>query len=81
MAGLRALTSELTWSPELFGLISWAGKRLMVATLFFIGAGLSLTELKVIGLRPLLLAVSLWVFVSLGALWLISAELVQAPVF
>lgn len=81
VAGLRALSADLSSSVELFTWISWCGKRLMVATLFLIGAGLSLNEFKGIGLRPLVLALLLWLFVSLGALWLISAELIQAPYF
>jgi uncharacterized integral membrane protein (TIGR00698 family) len=33
-------------------------------TLFLIGAGLSMTEIKAVGWRPLVLGVSLWIFIS-----------------
>jgi uncharacterized integral membrane protein (TIGR00698 family) len=40
----------------------------LTLTLFLIGAGLSLKLLKNIGIKPLLLAVILWIFISVGAL-------------
>jgi len=85
LAALRALCAEGVGGAEgtalleLFKLLSLTGKRLMVSTLFLIGAGLSLAELRRLGPRPLILAVTLWVFVSLGALWLISSGLLHAP--
>jgi uncharacterized integral membrane protein (TIGR00698 family) len=85
LAALRALCAEGLGGAEgaelldLFKLLSLAGKRLMVSTLFLIGAGLSVTELRRLGARPLILAFTLWVFVSLGALWLISSGLLHAP--
>ncbi|MEO8762015.1 MAG: putative sulfate exporter family transporter [Bacteroidia bacterium] len=48
--------------------ISKAGLTL---TLFLIGAGLSLTAIKNIGIKPLILAVLLWLFISCGALVII----------
>lgn len=36
-------------------------------TLFLIGAGLSMTEIKAVGWRPLVLGVSLWLFISVLA--------------
>ena len=48
--------------------ISKAGLTL---TLFFIGAGLSLKIIQNIGLKPLVMAVVLWLFISFGALWMI----------
>ena len=48
--------------------ISKAGLTL---TLFFIGAGLSLKIIQNIGLKPLVMAVGLWLFISFGALWMI----------
>jgi uncharacterized membrane protein YadS len=50
-----------------------AGRFLMVATLFLIGAGLTRASLKQVGLRPLALAVVLWVLVSVGSLAAIQA--------
>lgn len=80
LASLRAVLAEYTWTTELLDMISWCGKRFMVTTLFLIGAGLSLTELKAIGIKPFLVAVLLWIFVSLGALWLIQVALIEVPI-
>jgi len=44
------------------------GKRMMVFTLFLIGAGLTLSELKKIGVKPLVMSVILWGIVSIVSL-------------
>ena len=54
---------EAFWS---FGAL--AGKHLMTGTLFLIGAGLSRDKLKKIGLKPLFMAVTLWLIISLLSL-------------
>ncbi|AEV31286.1 putative membrane protein [Owenweeksia hongkongensis DSM 17368] len=54
-------------SPYLVA-ISKAGLTL---TLFLIGAGLSFNSVKSVGFKPLLVGVSLWLFISLTALWVI----------
>lgn len=43
----------------------------LTLTLFLIGAGLSLKIIKNIGIKPLLVAVLLWLFISCAALWMI----------
>ena len=43
-------------------------KHLMTVTLFVIGAGLGRDELKKIGYRPLFMAVTLWLIISLLSL-------------
>lgn len=48
--------------------ISKAGLTL---TLFLIGAGLSFKSIKSVGIKPLLVGVSLWLFISVTALWVI----------
>jgi uncharacterized membrane protein YadS len=48
------------------------GKRLMVFTLFLIGGGLTWHELKKIGMKPLVMAVILWVIVSTTSLYIIA---------
>ncbi len=53
-------TQKVTWD-----LFAEVGKRMMVATLFLIGAGLSRQELKKIGGGPLINAVVLWLLVSI----------------
>ena len=40
----------------------------LILTLFLIGAGLSFKILKNVGVKPLLLAVLLWIFISVGSL-------------
>lgn len=54
---------EALWN----GLVSVA-HRLLVVTLFLIGAGLSRDVLRTVGLRPLLQGVSLWLLVSVASL-------------
>lgn len=43
----------------------------LTLTLFLIGAGLSLKLLKNVGFKPLLMAVMLWIFISVAALLVI----------
>lgn len=40
-------------------------------TLFFIGAGLSLSMVKKVGVRPLLLAVLLWIIIGVGSFFVV----------
>lgn len=42
-----------------------ASKRLLVTTLFLVGATISITDLKSTGIKPILLASSLWIFISI----------------
>ncbi len=46
----------------------WIAMRGMVVTLFLIGASLSIKMIKSVGLRPLLLAVALWIVISVTSL-------------
>ncbi len=43
-------------------------KRLLVLTLFLVGSSLSIKDLKSSGIKPLILSVSLWVFISVFSL-------------
>ncbi len=43
-------------------------KRLLVVTLFLVGSTISLKDLKQTGFKPIILAMSLWVFISVFAL-------------
>lgn len=43
----------------------------LTLTLFLIGAGLSVQAVKSVGLKPLIVGVSLWLFISVVALWAI----------
>ncbi len=49
----------------------WIAKRGMVVTLFMIGASLSLSMIKSVGAKPLMLAVMLWIVISVSSLWVV----------
>ncbi len=61
------------WLPAATtGFIVLASKRLLVTTLFLVGSTFSMGDLKVTGYKPLALAVSLWVFISVFSLLYIT---------
>jgi uncharacterized integral membrane protein (TIGR00698 family) len=53
--------------------ITSVSKSLLILTLFLIGAGLSLEKIKSAGWKPMILGVSLWVFISVSAFFVIKA--------
>ena len=58
--------------PEWFvNVMVWIAKRGMVVTLFLIGASLSISTIKSVGVRPLLQAVALWVVISVVSLFVV----------
>ncbi len=61
------LPNVANWSPVLTE-FSEAGLKL---TLFLIGAGLSLQTLKVVGWRPIIQGITLWIFISISSLGII----------
>jgi uncharacterized integral membrane protein (TIGR00698 family) len=52
--------------------ITGISKRVLVLTLFLIGAGLSIEKIKAAGWKPMLLGLSLWVMISVLTLMYIS---------
>lgn len=61
-----------TYIPELHAasiLITHLAKAGLTLTLFFIGAGLSFSMLKTVGITPLLHGIVLWIVISIVALW------------
>ncbi|MCM1036286.1 MAG: putative sulfate exporter family transporter [Bacteroides sp.] len=63
--------------PEAFvKTMVWIARRGMVVTLFMIGASLSLGMIRNVGVRPLLLAVALWIVISLSSLAVVEATIV-----
>lgn len=52
---------------ELSASVVWLAKKGLVLTLFLIGASLSLSTIKSVGIKPLLLAISLWVVIGLSS--------------
>jgi uncharacterized integral membrane protein (TIGR00698 family) len=73
MALARLLLGEVPLALEGLDLLAAAGRRLMVVTLFCVGASLSAQELRRVGVRPFLLGLLLWALVTAASAWLISA--------
>ncbi|MCK9225861.1 MAG: putative sulfate exporter family transporter [Candidatus Muirbacterium halophilum] len=57
---------------ELWSVFYFSGKKLMIATLFFIGSGISFSEIKKIGIKPLVHSVLLWIFICVISFYVIS---------
>lgn len=57
---------------ELSTTIVYVAKKLLVVTLFFIGASLSLATVKKVGVRPLLLAVLLWIVIGVVSFFVVT---------
>lgn len=51
--------------------IVYISKKALVVTLFFIGAGLSLSMVKKVGVRPLLLAILLWIIIGVSSFFVV----------
>ncbi len=69
--GFLTMAALVTWIPAvkpLGGLVHFAAKRTLVLTLFFIGSNCPRKAIKEVGVKPLLLGVSLWVIVSVSTL-------------
>ncbi|MDE6109226.1 MAG: putative sulfate exporter family transporter, partial [Muribaculaceae bacterium] len=55
--------------PEwLTAALVWVARRGMVVTLFMIGASLSLATVRQVGVKPLVLAVLLWIVIGVSSL-------------
>lgn len=66
---LAIISNSYFQLPELLTTsITTLSKRLLVVTLFLVGTSLSLKDLKEAGVKPFLLAVSLWIFIAVGSL-------------
>jgi len=78
IAGFLAMAAVVTWVPALRGPGHWvafAAQRMLVLTLFLIGAGLSRQALKEVGVRPLLQGLLLWIAVCVCGLLLVRLGL------
>lgn len=53
----------------------WIARRGMVVTLFMIGASLSLSTVRQVGVKPLLLAVILWIVISISSLCVVMTTI------
>lgn len=73
---LASLTHTLFPTQEpLWNNLASLGKQLMTATLFLIGLSLTKQDLKHIGTKPLILAVTLWLIISIGTFILVKTNL------
>lgn len=52
--------------------IIWLAKRGLVITLFMIGASLSISSIKNVGFKPLLLAITLWVIIGISSFFVVN---------
>lgn len=80
--GFLAVAALVTWVPALATPGAWvaaAARRLLVATLFLVGAGVSREALRQVGVRPLVLGGLLWALVLSATLALIHAGVLAAP--
>jgi uncharacterized integral membrane protein (TIGR00698 family) len=74
--GFLIAAAFVTWIPALQGpgeIVNFAAKRALVATLFLIGASLTLATIRNVGVKPLIQGVVLWFIVAsatIGALQL-----------
>ena len=62
---IAMLINTAGWFPDnVTGGITLVAKRLLILTLFLVGSSLSLADIKETGWRPMLMAVILWLFIS-----------------
>lgn len=62
---IAMLINTAGWLPDnVTGGITLVAKRLLILTLFLVGSSLSLADIKETGWRPILMAVILWLFIS-----------------
>jgi uncharacterized membrane protein YadS len=55
--------------------IVYIAKKLLVVTLFFIGAGLSIGMIKKVGFKPLLLAILLWIIIGVSSFLVVMSTI------
>lgn len=68
------ISSYLPWLSSLWELLAVSGKQLMIGILFLVGLSLSPKELKIIGLKPLISAILLWLIIAIGSLAIILSS-------
>lgn len=63
--------------PEAFvNAMTFWSKKGMVLTLFLIGASLSLKSIREVGIKPLLLAILLWILIGVSSFFVVEATIV-----
>ena len=78
---LRSFVPPINLTPDLtiFEALYKIARQSLVLTIFLIGAGLTRSVLRAVGLRPMILALSLWVLASVCSLLAIMSGLVPLP--
>lgn len=66
--GAMLINTYLPLPEGVSAMIVFLAKKLLVVTLFFIGASLSLATVKQVGAKPLLLAILLWILIGVASL-------------
>lgn len=56
---------------ELTNTLAWLAKKGLILTLFLIGAGLSISTIKKVGIKPLLLAIALWIIIGVVSFFVV----------
>lgn len=77
--GFIAVAAVVTLFPALLPaakVVSHGAERLLVLTLFCIGAGFTREALRVVGVRPLVLGLTLWIIVGTASLLIIKYGLI-----
>lgn len=80
IAGFIAISALFTFAPDLQPLakpVALVSRALLTLTLFLIGSGLSRAVLRTVGLRPLALAVLLWIVIGSATLGAIMTGLIH----
>jgi len=80
IAGFIAISALFTFAPALQPLVkpvAFGSRALLTLTLYLIGAGLSRAVLRTVGVRPLVLAVLLWVAIGGATLGAIMTGLIH----
>jgi uncharacterized integral membrane protein (TIGR00698 family) len=78
--GFLAVAALVTWIPELRPMGHWVelvAKRVLVLTLFLIGANLTRDSVAQVGIKPLIQGIGLWIIVASGTLEAILLGLIH----
>lgn len=69
--GAMVINTFFDLPQEFTGGLSYLAKRVLTATLFLVGVGISIEKIKKAGWRSLVLGLSLWLFIGLSSLFAI----------
>lgn len=78
---LRSFAPPVPLTPDLtlFDALYTTARQSLVLTIFLIGAGLTPSVLRTVGLRPMILALTLWILASVGSLLAVMSGLIPLP--